>query len=280
MFLIVIRLLFCRACQEKPQPDGNSGGVPLCPADELPVISEFRASLIGLMTEKMNVFNDTALVACLLDPRTKNMMTANLFGFKLHHLQTAANLLQKHLEDSFDRRDSAAADQSAVIPVPPVDQLRQKPLGNAIEGLDYMLNAELNARPYFGGPAVAPDNAAKAQRLVTDWISANPDPGRTLQFKSDPRADDPLLVWWKQHEGTWPEIAEAARLFLAIPATSAPSERLFSTCRRVSSGDRANISPHRLEAVVRLHENHRKKPRTRTYASSSPAALSPPIDLF
>jgi hAT family C-terminal dimerisation region len=235
------------------------------------------------MGEKIDLFNDTSLTACLLDPRTKNMMTAQLFGFTVAHLQRASLCLTKHLEDSFDRQDSLAADQAAIIPVPSAVELNQKPLGNSVDALDNMFNKELNARPYFGAPGQARDNLARAEKLVNDWVSSNPDPGRTLQFRCKPGNGDALLKWWQQHEGTWPEVADAARLYLAIPATSAPSERLFSTCRRVSSGDRANISSDRLEAVVRLHENQRKRARARTSflpSAAEPVPASADIDFF
>jgi hypothetical protein len=75
--------------------------------------------------------------------------------------------------------------------------------------------------------------------------------------------EDPLLLWWCQNESRFPEVALVAKRWLAVPATSAPCERLFSTCRRASSGDRARISPERLEAIVRLHENSRKKSSAR-----------------
>jgi len=59
------------------------------------------------------------------------------------------------------------------------------------------------------------------------------------------------------------QVADVAAECLAVPATSAPCERLFSTCQRVSGGDRARISPARLEAIVRLHENSRKRANAR-----------------
>jgi hypothetical protein len=37
------------------------------------------------------------------------------------------------------------------------------------------------------------------------------------------------LAWWRAHETMYPNLAKLARQILAIPATSAPSVRLFST---------------------------------------------------
>ena len=46
------------------------------------------------------------------------------------------------------------------------------------------------------------------------------------------RKDDPLL-WWRNHETYFPTIAKLARNYLCIPASTAPSERVFSTAKNI-----------------------------------------------
>ncbi|XP_066599993.1 uncharacterized protein [Prorops nasuta] len=50
------------------------------------------------------------------------------------------------------------------------------------------------------------------------------------QYLSQPRAsnNEDILLWWKQHSIQYPIMSQIARDFLSIPATSVPSERLFS----------------------------------------------------
>ena len=45
--------------------------------------------------------------------------------------------------------------------------------------------------------------------------------------ETDFRKDDPLL-WWKEREMLYPFVAKLAKRYLAIPASTAPSERVFS----------------------------------------------------
>ena len=40
------------------------------------------------------------------------------------------------------------------------------------------------------------------------------------------------LTWWKCHETSFPIISKLARKYLAIPASTAPSEREFSTAKK------------------------------------------------
>jgi hypothetical protein len=54
------------------------------------------------------------------------------------------------------------------------------------------------------------------------------------------KMNDPLL-WWKQHAGTFPTLWLLASYFLAIPATSALSERCFSAAGRIFTPSRAGV---------------------------------------
>ena len=64
-----------------------------------------------------------------------------------------------------------------------------------------------------------------------------------------------LLAWWKMHHGQIPTIAKLARKYLAIPASSAPSERGFSRAKLIQQRQRWNLLPQRLEACVMLKHN-------------------------
>lgn len=70
----------------------------------------------------------------------------------------------------------------------------------------------------------------------------------SLPLVIDPNAEDPVLSdpleWWKNHESQFPILASLARLYLAIQATSAPSERQFSVASRVINTKRSSLDPH------------------------------------
>lgn len=62
-------------------------------------------------------------------------------------------------------------------------------------------------------------------------------------------------AWWMQNQEVYPEHAVLARRYLAIPATSAPCERLFSTGGRVIEKRRAALKPNTARAIILVHEH-------------------------
>ncbi len=67
-----------------------------------------------------------------------------------------------------------------------------------------------------------------------------------------------VLTWWKVQEPVLPLLADISRKYLCIPASSAPSERLFSASGNVCTRLRSSLDPTNLEMIVFLHENMEK----------------------
>ncbi|GES80459.1 zinc finger BED domain-containing protein RICESLEEPER 2-like [Rhizophagus clarus] len=61
-----------------------------------------------------------------------------------------------------------------------------------------------------------------------------------------------ILNWWKQHEEEYSNLSNMARDYLGIPATSAPSKRIFSSAADVITYDRASLAPETVHAVMCL----------------------------
>ena len=64
--------------------------------------------------------------------------------------------------------------------------------------------------------------------------------------------DVDILKWWGDNANMYPILANMARDFLAIPATSAPAERVFSQGRRLISYYRHKLSARTIEMVMSL----------------------------
>ena len=65
------------------------------------------------------------------------------------------------------------------------------------------------------------------------------------------------LDWWKVNSCRFPNLAKLARAVLSIPATSAPSRRVFLTTGRTITAERARMLPEHADDLVFLHDNYR-----------------------
>lgn len=59
-----------------------------------------------------------------------------------------------------------------------------------------------------------------------------------------------LLEWWKVNALRYPVLANMARRFLTIPASSVSSESTFSTGGRILDDYRSSLKPYMVEALV------------------------------
>jgi hypothetical protein len=68
-------------------------------------------------------------------------------------------------------------------------------------------------------------------------------------------ASDDLLQWWKQQVETFPKLSSLAQGILAVPATSAPSERVFSIAGLVLQAKRSSLAPENVNEIIFVYNN-------------------------
>ena len=67
--------------------------------------------------------------------------------------------------------------------------------------------------------------------------------------------DKNQLQWWKENETKFPALAVVAKSYLAAPATSTPSESLFSAAGSIVSKKRASLTKEHVDMLTFLHSN-------------------------
>jgi hypothetical protein len=67
--------------------------------------------------------------------------------------------------------------------------------------------------------------------------------------------DMSVLEWWKLHQTIYPKLAAMARVYLALPCSSAASERVFSTARLQLDYKRRRLDPERVSRIVCMNRN-------------------------
>ena len=77
----------------------------------------------------------------------------------------------------------------------------------------------------------------------------------TITESSEEEVDDKIdaLKWWKLQEmGPYPNLAQMARDYLSIPASSAATERSFSVAENLITENRNCLSPETVRALMCL----------------------------
>ncbi|XP_076734617.1 E3 SUMO-protein ligase ZBED1-like [Maylandia zebra] len=68
-------------------------------------------------------------------------------------------------------------------------------------------------------------------------------------------SDADPLKWWKEHEVAFPALSLLAKKYLCAPATSSPSERIFSCSGNIVTCHRASLKPDNVDRLVFLAQN-------------------------
>uniref|UniRef100_A0A671RC50 BED-type domain-containing protein n=1 Tax=Sinocyclocheilus anshuiensis TaxID=1608454 RepID=A0A671RC50_9TELE len=68
-------------------------------------------------------------------------------------------------------------------------------------------------------------------------------------------AEEDPLTWWRTHETTLPHLAQFAKKYLCISASSSASERVFSTSGLICSARRARLTEEHIDMLVFLAQN-------------------------
>ena len=87
-------------------------------------------------------------------------------------------------------------------------------------------------------------NQPKASNEVEEYLKEDKIPFNQCPFN-----------WWLNKKDKYPILAKMARIHLAIPATSTPSERLFSDAGNLLSAKRTKINSELFKSIMFLKRN-------------------------
>ena len=168
--------------------------------------------------------------ACFLDPRFKAVPFSDIemtTQIQTELIAESVTLAQSRLDNADDE-----------TPPPPKKQ-------NTTDGLSDLLR-EMSQKYKASSLNVERHDSKEvmAEREVTRYLQvANVDP------------DGNPLSWWQQFASVYPMLAPLARRYLAIPATSVPSERLFSGCGQIVTPHRNRLSQESVNKMIFLAKN-------------------------
>jgi hypothetical protein len=189
-------------------------------------LEKVKAACYLSMKEYWNVPTLTGMIATVLDPRLKRLKFTNNEAIKS---STIEKLRRLYSNEKFENELSAIGNSNLA------SNTHQTRITSSSS------NSILNA--LFDDDE---ENSHTRQDIdeVDDYLSLSPQ-----KQNCDP------LTWWKDHSKRFPLLSQIARKYLSIPATSIPSERLFSDAGLHLTTRRNCLAPELVRQLLFLKRN-------------------------
>ncbi|XDV25695.1 hypothetical protein PO909_029568 [Leuciscus waleckii] len=197
-------------------------------AEDTDLTKSIKTKVLAYLDNKYGDPNIQELldVACFLDPRFKiqYISTDNIPAIKTRLKTEMVELAQ---QEKRSRTETVQMPQSA------------QPLGE---------KAKRSLGSFFKTSAAPPSLPVKLEDVAEAEVN------NYLMTPAIDGEDDPL-AWWRVHKISYPQLSTMARKYLCVPATSAPSERLFSTGGNIVTCTRSSLKPAKVNILVFLAKN-------------------------
>ena len=103
--------------------------------------------------------------------------------------------------------------------------------------------------------------------LLTDVYVTHVEPAKNAyqlaieeveRFREEPdlKMKDNPLIWLKMNISRFQLLGGLAQMYMTVPATSVPSERVFSTAGDFVTAQRANLKPKQVEQLIFLKKEY------------------------
>jgi hypothetical protein len=168
------------------------------------------------MKTRWSSLTEIEVIAAYLDPRTKNILS-------IEETKIAESNLEKEIENM---KTKIAATQQ---------QQQQTSTTSTQEQKRYTF--------------------LRSYHQISSAREAKPSEIRNYAGVSTLALDENPLNWWKLNQHQFPLLSQITSRYLAIPATSAPVERLFSKAGAVVTTKRAALQPTTVRQLVFLSSN-------------------------
>jgi hypothetical protein len=185
-----------------------------------------------------------SFIATIVDPRYK------LHIFEYLYLQeggTSASIYRKgkaHFESTYAKYKTRAAN----IRLHKEEEARYDSDDDLIEEIALDRDS-IDSNPYYGFNDFHPSLSSRNPNASTDG-----EVDRYLTSDSCPQAmtHEQIRNWWVKNQHNFPIIFQMWRDYAAIPATSAPSERVFSTAGNLITKKRTRMASETIRYVICL----------------------------
>ena len=191
-------------------------------ADDCDIVRSIKQRMRAALDKRLPV-TELHAIAAIMDPSQRNLIT---------------------LQDYLTQRGTTAVDL--------LTEAIQKYVGVADSSTT---SSEFENQEVVDSASSRPWKRAKLELLSKHAGSAPSRAQEIQQFRCLSVSPDDVMTWWESQQNTYPNISKLARALLAIPATSVPSERIFSLTGLAINAKRSGPLPSSVDKMIFVHEN-------------------------
>jgi hypothetical protein len=204
-----------------------------------PAARTFRSYLLEELRNRDNLFltNSTLLKAACLDPRRKDLWFIDTDPTASAELRAAGVAAKAAIRSEFAQfiADETASRAAAAPPV-------AAPAAAAADP----------KHPLLIEPPILPPAAPPITSEIDRWFDMKTEP--RIPFLPM-ESSTPPLAWWTANAHRFPQLYRFSKRYLAIQASAAPVERIWSHAGRLVNRRRARLSADTIAEQVFLYEN-------------------------
>ncbi|XP_024118164.1 zinc finger BED domain-containing protein 1 [Oryzias melastigma] len=214
--------------------------------DELHIITEMKVKFLEDFNKRYQGLQDTLHVASALDPRFKMLSFIDEDKTRDQiYLDTLSEALTLHEKTTEDRQKESEKGPTQRNPFPGEYSPHNKNETSADDGLP---PKKMKALDQMFSDIVETSAPLRSYRdLAKDevWKYRNRD---ALPLDGD------VFLWWRDQLDL-PMLSSLAKIYLCIPATGVPSERVFSTAGDIVTAQRSLIKEEHVDQLIFLKTN-------------------------
>jgi hypothetical protein len=213
-----------------------------CSDDDIKALAKL---LLEDFNERWTEWPRAVYISAALDPRTKKMRCFNddeqahawdVVRAEMQALETRRCAVTASGVNSEQQQQDAGAASGAAVTEGSAGRSK----------LDELLGADTDSDD-DDGMDVSADTAYILQQRIGSEVKLY----KSLPKLGNTSHDNPL-EWWQKHASAYPFLAAVARKWLAVPASSAASERVFSSAGLTVSSKRTSLGTERVATLVFL----------------------------
>ncbi|CAN0286628.1 unnamed protein product [Scytosiphon promiscuus] len=232
-------------------------------------IREAADSMFDDIEDRFYPPTDCSMIAAVCDPRTKRLTWCDRSEKKTYHNLTVNAMITVMVEEGRGKgkEDTAAGAARDGVDAPAcasqrdetarrTDLRRKKPINKSSLLFAKMLAVSAIAAEDEESPEIASKSPEAIRFERKMWAEYELQRYLQADIFTGTESSQDVLDWWYDMRLVYPILYKVACVYLAVPASSATSERVFSAAGNIVTKKRNRLCPESVNNLVFLHGCH------------------------